>query len=75
MLAELIEACRRIKTAENARTSTRGAKKSSAQAPKEDLTAVRARANENGIPVAARGRISESVEEQCAAAQKTVAAA
>lgn len=68
-LAEFIEAGRQIKTPGTVRNPGRAARKSAAGAPKEDLAAVRTWANENGIVVAARGRISESVKEQYAASQ------
>ncbi len=76
-VAEFVEHARQIKTAgiAGART-TRGAgrKASSAEAKpekradKNELVAIRAWAAENGIEIAARGRISESVKTQYAEA-------
>lgn len=59
------EAGRRVKM----NTGTRGApKKAAAPSDRSDLAAIRAWAQENGIPVAARGQIAASVKEQYLAA-------
>ena len=51
---------------------TRGAtNKAAGPSNGSDLTAVRAWANENGIPVASRGRIAASIKEQYLAANAT----
>ena len=62
-VAAYIEAGRKVKTSSGARSTVR---KASAQP--DDLSAIRAWANENGIPIAARGRIAASVKEQYLAA-------
>ena len=64
-VAAYIEAGRKVTT----NTGTRGAtKKTAGPSEGSDLTAIRAWANENGIPVASRGRIAASVKEQYLAA-------
>ena len=63
-VAAYIEAGRKVKT----NGGTRSATKKPAPSAGTDLAAVRAWAHENGIPVAARGRIAASVTEQYVAA-------
>lgn len=60
-IAAYIEAGRKV----NSNTGIRaGAKRTAAPTGGADLAAIRAWAHENGIPVAARGRIAASVKEQ-----------
>ena len=68
-VAEFVEAARQIKSPGTPRTPGRAPRKPATRAPKEDLAAIRAWANENGIMIAARGRISENIKEQYAASQ------
>jgi hypothetical protein len=63
-VAAYIEAGRKVKTNGGARSAT----KKAAQAAGPDLGAIRVWAHENGIPVAARGRIAASVTAQYLAA-------
>ena len=63
-VAAYIEAGRKVKTT----AGTRGATKTAGPSDRSDLTAIRAWANENGIPVASRGRIAASIKEQYLAA-------
>jgi hypothetical protein len=60
-----VEAGRKVKTTAGARGTT---KKTAGPSDGSDLTAIRAWANENGIPVASRGRIADSIKEQYLAA-------
>ena len=64
VVAAYIDAGRKIK----ANGGTRAATRRSAPSDGADLGAIRAWAHENGIPVAARGRIAASVKEQYLAA-------
>ena len=63
-VAAYIEAGRKVTTNGGIRNTT----KKPTQSASIDLAAVRAWAHENGIPVAARGRIAASVTEQYLAA-------
>ncbi|MEO8089437.1 MAG: Lsr2 family protein [Gemmatimonadales bacterium] len=64
-IAAYVEAGRKVK----ATAGTGGAaKKTVGPSGGSDLSAIRAWANENGIPVASRGRISASIKEQYLAA-------
>ena len=63
-VAAYVEAGRKVRN-----TGTRSAtKKPTTPSDGSDLAAIRAWAHENGIPVAARGRIASSVKEQYLAA-------
>ena len=64
-IAAYVEAGRRVKTTADTRRAT---KKTAGPSDGSDLTAIRAWANENGIPVASRGRIAASIKEQYLAA-------
>ena len=68
--AEFIGAGRKVRTSQIAGATTRkkAVSASSTRSDKEQLAAIRAWATANGVPVAARGRISESLKEQYAAA-------
>ncbi len=63
-VAAYIEAGRKVRT----NSGTRSATKKAPQSTGPDLATIRAWAHENGIPVAARGRIAASVTEQYLAA-------
>ena len=64
-IAAYVEAGRKVKTT----AGPPGATKKTAGPPDgSDLAAIRAWANENGIPVASRGRIAASIKEQYLAA-------
>jgi hypothetical protein len=63
-VATYIEAGRKVRT----NSGTRSATKKAPQSTGTDLATIRAWAHENGIPVAARGRIAASVTEQYLAA-------
>lgn len=63
-VAAYIEAGRKVR----AGSGTRSATKKAAPSAGVDLSAIRAWAQENGIPVASRGRIAESIKEQYKAA-------
>lgn len=69
-LAEFVEAARKVKTSELVSRPARRNRPATAAKTgnKEDLAAIRAWAEQNGIPVAARGRLSEELKEQYAAA-------
>ena len=64
VVAAYIEAGRKVRTNSGTRSTT----KKAAPSAGADLAAIRAWAHENGIPVAARGRIAASVKEQYLAA-------
>ena len=64
IVSTYIEAARKARPT----SGTRAAAKKSAPSDGTDLAAVRAWAQENGIPVAARGRIAASVKERYLAA-------
>ena len=64
VVAAYIEAGRKVTTNNGTRSPTRKVARSAGT----DLAAVRAWAHQNGIPVAARGRIAASVTEQYLAA-------
>ena len=64
VVAAYIEAGRKVKTI----SGTRAVAKKTATPADGDLAAIRAWAHENGIAVAARGRIAASVKEQYLAA-------
>ena len=66
-VAAYIDAGRKVTTSRT-REAT---KKAAGPSGGSDLTAVRAWANENGIPVASRGRIAASIKEQYLAANAT----
>ena len=63
-IAAYVEAGRKVKTS----TTRAATKKTAGPSDGSDLTAIRAWANENGIPVASRGRIAASIKEQYLAA-------
>ena len=69
-LAEFVEAARKVKTAEPVGRPARSKRTQTAAKTgnNDELAAIRAWAEENGIPVASRGRLSESLKEQYAAA-------
>ena len=76
VLTEFIDAGRTIHpAAAAARVPRNSAASPTRKRPKENLTALRVWANENGIPVAARGRISQSLKEQYAASKTQTTAA
>ena len=65
-VAAYIEAGRKVRPSSGTRVATSKATK--APSGSADLAAIRAWANENGITVASRGRVAESVKEQYRAA-------
>lgn len=67
-VAAYIESARKVKGGTAARSTGRSTAKKTGTAGGDDLAAIRAWANENGIPVATRGRIAASVKEQYLAA-------
>lgn len=69
-LAGFVEAARTVKPPNAAARTGRGkaAGTSASNRGRQDLTAIRAWAQDNGIAVAARGRLSEGVKEQYATA-------
>src|ERR1700712_3767114 len=77
--AEFVDAGRKIKQGSSpVKVARSGAKKSAAparRADKADLSAIRIWAAENNVTVAARGRLSEDVKAQYAAATGASAAA
>jgi hypothetical protein len=64
-VAAYVEAARKISNNAGTRSAT---KKTATPSGASGLAAIRAWAHENGIPVAARGRIASSVKEQYLAA-------
>jgi len=66
-VAAYIEAGRKVKIGNITRSSTKVPAYAPAKPDRAELAAIRAWASENGVPVAARGRIAAWVREQCLA--------
>ena len=79
-VAEFVDSARKVRAAGAAagrptparQSSRRSADGAAVKADKDELAAIRAWASENGVTVAARGRISESVKAQFAASKTRV---
>jgi hypothetical protein len=63
-VAAYIEAGRKVKIGNVTRSSTKVPAHAPAKPDRAELAAIRAWASENGVPVAARGRIAASVRER-----------